>query len=83
MARAKKSSNETTANLRFEARLGPANRSRDKVGQVYELFLSLLAPPEGKFGGQCFTPSHVVPGLIEMLTLHKRPLIDVPCEPAQ
>jgi len=37
-----------------------ADRARDTLGRVYEYFLARFASAEGKSGGQCYTPSHVV-----------------------
>ena len=55
-----------------------AERSRDRLGQVYEYFLNRFASAEGKSGGQFYTPSNVVRVLVEMLAPYKGRVYD-PC----
>jgi type I restriction enzyme M protein len=55
-------------NLVSDIALGaPADRVKDRLGQVYEYFLRQFAGSEGKKGGQFYTPRHVVRVLVEML----------------
>ena len=66
-------------NLVSDIALGAAaDRAKDKLGQVYEYFLSRFASAEGKSGGQFYTPSHVVRVLVEMLAPYKGRVYD-PC----
>ncbi len=66
-------------NLVSDIALGSAaDRAKDKLGQVYEYFLSQFASAEGKKGGQFYTPSHVVRILVEMLAPYKGRVYD-PC----
>jgi hypothetical protein len=59
-------------NLISDIALGdPAERAKDKLGQVYEYFLRQFASAEGKNGGQFYTPSSVVRVLVEMLAPYK------------
>src|SRR5947207_3063653 len=55
-----------------------ADRAKDKLGRVYEYFLSRFASAEGKSGGQFYTPTHVVRVLVEMLAPYKGRVYD-PC----
>jgi type I restriction enzyme M protein len=57
---------------------GPADRSKDTLGRVYEYFLSRFASAEGKSGGQFYTPRSVVRVLVEMLAPYKGRVND-PC----
>ncbi|MCJ7484046.1 MAG: type I restriction-modification system subunit M [Thermodesulfovibrionales bacterium] len=57
---------------------GPADRSKDTLGRVYEYFLSRFASTEGKSGGQFYTPRSVVRVLVEMLSPYKGRVYD-PC----
>lgn len=66
-------------NLVSDIALGaPADRAKDKLGQVYEYFLSRFASAEGKSGGQFYTPSHIVRLLVEVLGPYKGRVYD-PC----
>jgi type I restriction enzyme M protein len=66
-------------NLVSDIALGaPADRAKDKLGQVYEYFLSQFASAEGKKGGQFYTPSRVVRVLVEILAPYKGRVYD-PC----
>src|SRR3989442_13277578 len=67
-------------NLVSDIGLGsPADRAKDILGRVYEYFLAQFASAEGKKGGQFYTPSRVVRGLVEMLAPYKGPGYDPFC----
>ena len=66
-------------NLVSDITMGSApDRAKDRLGQVYEYFLSRFASAEGKSGGQFYTPSPVVRLLVEMLAPYKGRVYD-PC----
>ena len=66
-------------NLVSNITMGSApDRAKDRLGQVYEYFLSRFASAEGKSGGQFYTPSPVVRVLVEMLAPYKGRVYD-PC----
>ncbi len=55
-----------------------ASRAKDKLGRVYEYFLSQFASAEGKKGGEFYTPGCVVKLLVEMLEPYRGRVYD-PC----
>ena len=59
--------------------LGSAeHREKDLLGRVYEYFLGKFASPEGKGGGEFYTPRSVVKLLVEMIEPYKGRVYD-PC----
>ena len=55
-----------------------ASRAKDKLGRIYEYFLSQFASAEGKKGGEFYTPGCVVKLLVEMLEPYRGRVYD-PC----